>query len=416
MSEQLTATKPRRLRAYVSVLGTTLLHQRNPWVIAFWSAMFPGLGHLLLSKHLRGLLLFGWEILINVEAHVNTAIYYGFTGQFDLSASVLEPRWVLLYIPTYLFAIFDSYRTAVDINQTYTLAAREDARVEPFRINGIELNYLDKIKPWVVLSWSFLTPGAGQLYIHRIVTAFFIMAWFIVISYYSNLLPAIYMSMLGKFELAKTTLNLQWFLNVPSVYFFAIFDAYSNSVENNKLFEWEQSRFLKREYENPGFRMPISREGGEPMYVISTFEHSRYLEMAITALQMKGIAKESILAVSMDKRTEIPGVFDTGYHSDGHSFIDLALILGAFCSLLGSIYGFLLDWGPIIWGIIGMIGGIGLGLLIKRLIYRNEIKEFRTRETDVVVIVSCEAEQVEMVKDMLWVNHAFGVRKLALGV
>jgi len=53
----------RRKVAHVSILGTTQLHLRNPWIIAGWSAMFPGLGHLLLSKYLRGFLLFLWEMV-----------------------------------------------------------------------------------------------------------------------------------------------------------------------------------------------------------------------------------------------------------------------------------------------------------------------------------------------------------------
>lgn len=48
----------RRYTAYVNTLGTTQLHLRSPWVVAFWSMMFPGLGHVLLSKYLRGYILF----------------------------------------------------------------------------------------------------------------------------------------------------------------------------------------------------------------------------------------------------------------------------------------------------------------------------------------------------------------------
>ncbi|SDE31824.1 hypothetical protein SPACI_049420 [Sporomusa acidovorans DSM 3132] len=44
----------RRNVAYVSILGITQMHLRNPWIIAWWSAVFPGLGHFLLSKYLRG--------------------------------------------------------------------------------------------------------------------------------------------------------------------------------------------------------------------------------------------------------------------------------------------------------------------------------------------------------------------------
>ena len=55
----------RRYKAHVSTVGTTQLHLRNPYIIAWWSAAFPGFGHLLLSKYLRGYSLFIWEILVN---------------------------------------------------------------------------------------------------------------------------------------------------------------------------------------------------------------------------------------------------------------------------------------------------------------------------------------------------------------
>ena len=91
--------------------------------------MFPGLGHLLLSKYLRGYLLFIWEVVINILAHINLGILYTFNGQFDAAKNVLDKKWMLLYIPTYLFGIWDSYRTAVDLNHQYILSVREDAKI-----------------------------------------------------------------------------------------------------------------------------------------------------------------------------------------------------------------------------------------------------------------------------------------------
>ncbi|MGO4268461.1 hypothetical protein AB4Z22_01220 [Paenibacillus sp. TAF58] len=108
-------TKPRRQIAFVSVLGITQLHLRNPFIIVWWSAAFPGFGHLLLSKYIRGFILIGWEMLINSQMHLNEAIVYTFTGQFERANEVLNIRWMSLYVPVYLFAIYDSYRTTVDI-------------------------------------------------------------------------------------------------------------------------------------------------------------------------------------------------------------------------------------------------------------------------------------------------------------
>ena len=69
-----------------------------------------------------------------------------------------------LYVPTYIFAIWDSYRTTIDMNSNYILASREDAVIKQFTIGAMEINYLDKRKPWVSAIWSTVIPGMGQLY------------------------------------------------------------------------------------------------------------------------------------------------------------------------------------------------------------------------------------------------------------
>lgn len=246
----------RRERAVVSILGTTQLHLRNPFAIAWWSAAFPGLGHLLLSKYYRGFMLFSWELFVNIKAHVNLAILYSFTGRFEMAKEVLNIEWMLLYAPMYIFAIWDSYRTTVDLNHNFLLAAREDAQIKHFYITAMEINYLDKRNPWIPFIWSFLTPGAGQIYIHRIISAAFTMIGWIAIAYYSKILPAIHYTFLGDFAQAKMIIDPQWFLNLPSIYMFALYDSYTNTVENNKLFDWEQAKFLKRDYQYRGFKMP----------------------------------------------------------------------------------------------------------------------------------------------------------------
>lgn len=155
----------RRYKAHVSILGTTQLHLRNPYIIAWWSAAFPGCGHLLLSKYLRGYILFLWEILVNNMAHLNHAIIYSLTGNFEMAIAILEPRWLLMYLPVYFFAIWDSYRSAVDMNKVFILAKQENADFKSYAIESLEINYLDKRTPVMAIVWSFLTPGLGQLYI-----------------------------------------------------------------------------------------------------------------------------------------------------------------------------------------------------------------------------------------------------------
>lgn len=153
----------RRYKAYVSVLGTTQFHLRSPYTIAWWSAAFPGFGHLLLSKYMRGILLFFWEVFVNYQAKINLAMIYSFGGQIELAKQVLDLRWLMMYIPVYIFAIWDSYRTSVDMNRVSLLAERENAPFSSFSIGALEINYLDKRNPLMAVIWSLFTPGLGQL-------------------------------------------------------------------------------------------------------------------------------------------------------------------------------------------------------------------------------------------------------------
>ncbi len=38
-------------------------------------AAFPGCGHMMICKYFTGILFIAWEFFINVQSHVNEAIY-----------------------------------------------------------------------------------------------------------------------------------------------------------------------------------------------------------------------------------------------------------------------------------------------------------------------------------------------------
>ncbi|MFD2655227.1 hypothetical protein [Gracilibacillus thailandensis] len=245
----------RRYKAHVSMLGTTQVHLRNPYIIAWWSAACPGFGHLLLSKYIRGYLLFIWEVIINVQTSLNLAMIYSFQGKIDMAKEVLDTRWLLIYIPVYLFAIWDSYRTTIDLNKVYLLAERENHRFNSFVLSPIEINYLDKRNPILAFIWSLFMPGLGQLYIHRILTAAFVVIWAVIFYYQSHALEAVTLLFLGEIQNATTVLHPEWLLYFPSLYGFAVYDSYSATVENNKLYDKEQRTYLKTQYQDPEFKI-----------------------------------------------------------------------------------------------------------------------------------------------------------------
>lgn len=245
----------RRYKAHVSIFGTTQLHLRNPYIIAWWSAAFPGFGHMLLSKYLRGYALFIWEVIVNVNSHLNSSMVYSFQGNIDMAKEVLDTRWLLMYIPVYIFGIWDSYRTTVDMNRVYLLSEREDHHFNSYAIGALEINYLDKRNPLLAVMWSLFIPGLGQLYIHRIMTAIFVIIWLVVFHYYSHLAESIFLLIIGNVKEATSVLKPEWLLFMPSLYGFATYDSYVNTIENNKLFEKELRKHLAENYQSEGFQI-----------------------------------------------------------------------------------------------------------------------------------------------------------------
>ncbi len=148
------------------------------------------------------------------------------------------------------------------------------------------------------------------------------------------------------------------------------------------------------------------------MYVIATFEQTIFVELALTALEQKGIPKEKILAVPLDKRTEPRKLFDTIHRADGFSMFDAAAILGTVLMLLGSIYGFVLTWGPILWGIIGAVSGIILGFLLKLLIVKKRNFGTKNITSEIVILIHCDDSQWETIEKILWDNHALGISRI----
>ncbi|NPV74556.1 MAG: hypothetical protein HPY89_12465 [Pelotomaculum sp.] len=247
----------RRQKAAISAFSINALHLRNPWVAAWWSAAFPGFGHMFIGNYIKGYIFTIWEFYVNIKSNLNTAIIYSFTGHFDKAKAVLDTRWLLLYTAVYVYAIWDSYRSTVDLNKLAALADKNHPHISPFAINSFEINYLDKRNPWVAAVWSAFTPGLGTLYSLRTITGFYALSLWIITAYFSHIFQAIYYTAIGAFEQAAAAADPEWLLFMPSIYCYGIYGSYVHTVEYNKLFKLEQSRFLKESYQNRDFDMPV---------------------------------------------------------------------------------------------------------------------------------------------------------------
>jgi hypothetical protein len=146
------------------------------------------------------------------------------------------------------------------------------------------------------------------------------------------------------------------------------------------------------------------------MHVVATFEHSDFLELAITDLEQKGIEKKRICAIPLNKMTKERALFDTLHRADGQSMLDLPAILATIFMTLGVAWGFMWKWGPIIWGLLSFVGGLALGLIIKYLLYKNSLrKRVVDSNTEVVLIIDCKPNEIEMLETVLFNHLAIGI-------
>ncbi|TDY43054.1 hypothetical protein C7445_11238 [Alicyclobacillus sacchari] len=400
----------RRRIAFLGPLHLNLIHRTKPWVAIAWSWFMPGFGHLLLGQYLLGWILFGWEVAVNVETHFNVAILETFTGHFTAAKQVLSHEQIgfllFTYGPIFVFAMHHSYLIARDGN-LLTDIGQGAAPPLAMSIRQIEWNYLSKKNPVVGWLWSLLAPGVGAIYTHRVLTAFFEISWWTTIIVKSHVLTSIAYLTSGQQQMAMQILNPEWTLFIPSMFSFPAYYAYVITVERNKLFDREQAVFLTSHYQR-NWSFPLHRKGDtRPMRFVASFDHSLQLEAALSKLQQLNLGPESVLAVPLVRRSNGPSA-DTANHSDQRAYFDLASLAAALGCFLGTVYGFILPLGPVVWGLGGFAGGFAIGLLIKWVQNRRK-RRAQTLPTEIVVVVECEDDMARQVEHVLWSHGAFGL-------
>lgn len=239
-------------RMAISEQNVAVLHVKNPWMPMWWSAALPGLGHLCEGAYIKGVILMTWEILVNFKAHLNLAILHTFTGDFAKAKEVINAEWALIYGVIFCFAIHDSYRRNVEMDMLSRLERRQRNRhYKLMRMSSTGINYLDRGNPWVAAAWSALLTGFGHIYNMKSIKGLILLGWMVAIIHFSHVNDAIIATFTGQFHKAREMVNYQWLLFFPSLYLFAMWDAYNDAVEMNKLFAEEQKQHLKKMYGYP---------------------------------------------------------------------------------------------------------------------------------------------------------------------
>ncbi|MEK5645791.1 hypothetical protein BK138_35110 [Paenibacillus rhizosphaerae] len=237
--------------------STNILSHINPWIIVWWSAAFPGAGHLLLGIKLTAYILIVFELIVNNMANINDAIFLSMIGDFHGAKEVLEKKWFFGYMGIFVFSMYDGYRRTVELNKIYLLSYRTMNSGATSKISSWGRNFVDLSSPGLSLFWSFITPGTGAVLVTRIPAFIFALSWWGVTVINSHWFEGIYYTAIGDFEHAKVILEPQWLLFIPSIILFSMYYGYHDTIKENKAFKISQAKFFKENYQSPVFKKPI---------------------------------------------------------------------------------------------------------------------------------------------------------------
>lgn len=255
--------RPRIPKMRMTPYGISFITPRKPLVAMWWSVLLPGFGHLYAESHLVGFFLMIWEAILNHMARLNLAIFHTILGEYAEAGRVLRLEWALMYPFMYLFAIFDSYRLAVQMNQYCQIeevqAERQFTWLAMKPLWG--MNFLDKRNPLTTGLSNLILGGLGHLYNLRVAKAVFLTTWFLIVVFMSRSNVAYALTLQGRFAEAAAVIDYQWVLFGPSIMIFNAVNGYTDAVDLNNLYDeaWE---YRLREYIlNPSWpQRPMQRK------------------------------------------------------------------------------------------------------------------------------------------------------------
>lgn len=365
-------------------------------------------------KNTTGVLLTLCEVIINSLAKVNQAMVYSFSGNFSMAKQVLQPQWLYGYMIIYFFAIWDSYRCALEANKHYELAILEDGRIPVHLMRATGIQFLEKKRPLVAAFCSLVFPGLGQLYNKHIWLGFYGIFWWWIYITFSHSYVAIMAIILGRNNLVASILQPQWLMFMPSVLGGAMFHAYSSSIEQNRLFRITQRQYLTDYYEKARNRIMDGSINQIPLWMIGTFEHCTELEQALSMLEHSGIQTNRILPVLMNAHADKSlTIVDQRFDKTAKS-VEIGFASATAFSVIGISVGFVLEWGPIIWGLLYGIGGFLFGFAIGQLFKsKHSLPRQREKLPEVTVMVQYLNEQeADFIRETFWRYKAITVGKL----
>lgn len=151
------------------------------------------------------------------------------------------------------------------------------------------------------------------------------------------------------------------------------------------------------------------------MLILSTFEHSLEIEEALAVLEHMGIGRQRIMLVAMDNPIRLSAPCAVQASSRATLAFEVGMAAATALSVIGICYGFVLVWGPIIWGILTALAGFIIGFGITRWVQNAREAagiKMKGRIPELTLIVRCPEEQLQDVCRVLSQYHALSVGQI----
>jgi hypothetical protein len=149
------------------------------------------------------------------------------------------------------------------------------------------------------------------------------------------------------------------------------------------------------------------------MNLFATFEQSIDLEQALAEMESSLVSRDQILVVYMDNEPSPEKL--TGRTREIHSnAFEVGIACATGSAVIGACIGFVLVWGPIIWGLICVIIGFSIGYSLYYFLKKGKAHTLRLKkEPEVLVIIQCAEIQVHKIREILWKYQALTVGQKA---
>jgi hypothetical protein len=147
------------------------------------------------------------------------------------------------------------------------------------------------------------------------------------------------------------------------------------------------------------------------MNIFATFEQSIEIEQALAELEGSFISQDQILVVYMDNEP-LP-VQLTGRTRQIHSnAFEVGIASATGSAVIGASIGFVLAWGPIIWGLICVIIGFTISYCVYYFLKKEKVHTHQQKkEPEILVIIQCTEILAHPIREILWKYQALTVGK-----